>query len=211
MNLFDKKSKFPEYYLESGNKTQAGENVELIASLIKGNSSEEIINQIMYIINSKIPMKRDNRNLKKFRRTAEEIIQDRSRNGCCDSSTLFVSLCRAKEIPAVQIISLHIPSAKKNDFSRGHFFSGCYLKEKEEWVWIDSDKEIENIKEVVLHKWDTKSNIIDKNYYVFACERDYSEFEIDGIHINSIYNMNEIQKKIFERDFKSKKIEEAEI
>ena len=199
-----KLSNLHEYYLEGGSRTKVGENVQKLASLISGNSSEETISQIMYIMNAKIPMQRNDRNSKKFKRTAEEIIQDRERNGCCDSSTLFVSLCRAKGIPAVQIITLHIPSAKKKDFSQGHFFSGCYLKEKGEWVWLDSDKKIQNMNEVRLHKLDPSTNIIDKNYYIFSYEKDYSDFEIDGVHIDSIHNMNEIHRKIYTRDFINK-------
>lgn len=191
----------PEDYLICGEKTELGENVKRLASCVNGNDSVDTIKRIMYLMSQKIPMERSSDSSQKFKRSAEEIIQDKARNGCCDSSTLFVALCRAKGIPAVQIITAYLPALKRKDFSKGHFFSGCYLRESNSWVWLDSDKKIDSMDDVVLHPLDTSRECIDKNYYAFAYARDYSEFEINGVRIDSIHNMNEIHRKIGQEYF----------
>lgn len=191
--------KLPEYYLKSGDRTQIGENVLKLASIIDGENSEEIIKKIMYIMNAKVLMKRDSKSPQKFKRSAEQILQDKLRNGCCDSSTLFVTLCRAKGIPAVQIITANMTALKNGDFSTGHFFSGCYIKEKEYWVWLNSDREVTDMSQVTLHRFNPNAEFLDKEDYIFACELDYSDFKIDGIRLNSTENANKIHRKIYEK------------
>lgn len=112
----------PNYYLEGGNRTKVSDRVEKLANEVEGDNFEEIIKKIMVVMNQKVHMVREHRSKVKFKRSSEEIVSEGNRNGCGDSSTLFVSLCRAKGIPAVQIITLHIPSVINNDLSYGHFF-----------------------------------------------------------------------------------------
>jgi hypothetical protein len=69
---------------------------------------------------------KDKYDSRKFKRTATEILESGKRTGCCDSCTLFCALARSKGIPTIQIIALN-----KNDKAKtGHFFAGCYLKDK---------------------------------------------------------------------------------
>ena len=92
------------YYLNSGEKTKIGQNVKKLSEQVNGEHTSDIINSIMYVMIKNVDFDINSENnccdSKKFKRTAEEIIADGYRNGCCDSSTLFVTLCRAKGIPA---------------------------------------------------------------------------------------------------------------
>ncbi len=186
------------YYLTSGEKTIINENVEKLASCIHAKSSTDTIREIMYLMNKRIPMNRNHSDSAKFKRSAEEIISDKSRNGCCDSCTLFTALCRAKGIPTMQVITADMRALKKGDYSRGHFFSACFLKESNEWVWVDSDKDIQDMSEVQLHRFNPYDEFIDKNYLIFAKTRDYSDFKLSGCRIDSISSMNKIHKMVYE-------------
>lgn len=200
------------FYLESGKKTNIGPNVMKLAELVHGNNTREIINSIMHIIITQIPFddstsekkKFNSHDSKKFKRSAEEIICDKYRNGCCDSSTLFVALCRAKGIPSAQIITVNINAIEeRNNFGEGHFFSAYYNKERNHWVVIDTHKKQRDLDNNNichnLHKQELLPDMrfLDNKFYIFACVRDYSEFCINGIRIDSIHNMNLIHRYIY--------------
>ena len=189
-------------FLESGSRTQVGEKIngliKDIAAHMEGKSTEEVIAEIMEAMQN-VPMERDGRANTKFKRSAEEIATDGFRNGCCDSSTLFVTMCRALAIPAMQIITAKIPALKRGDFSRGHFFSACYIKESNSWKWLDSDKQIKNKRKVHLHDLDESSSVIDNDYYIFALAKDYADLDFDGLKIDSIESMNKVHRKVYEQ------------
>lgn len=56
---------------------------------------------------------------------------------------------------------------------------------------------------IKINDWDLSSNIIDRNYYIFAVKRDYSDFEITDTEENKVYkidsisNMNIIHRLIY--------------
>lgn len=188
-----------EYFLTSGEKTQSGINVKKLASCIEADDTKETIKQIMYIMAHKIPLVSNSQSNEKFKRSAEQIIINRNRNGCCDSSTLFVSLCREKGIPAVQIITAKMSALRKGDFSRGHFFSGYFIKESNNWEIIDSNVDKKDLnKGFKIFDYDPNSEFISEDYYIFAHVRDFSDFEINGIKIDSIKAMNKIHRIIYD-------------
>ena len=41
-------------------------------------------------------------------------------------------------------------------------------------------------------------------YLIFGCERDYSEFEIDGLKIDSIPAINQIHERVYENYLRDK-------
>ncbi len=197
------------YYLISGGKTKIGKNIKKLAEQVNGENTSDIINNIMYVIIKNVEF--DNnfenncRDQNKFKRTAEEIIEDGYRNGCCDSSTLFVALCRAKGIPAAQIITANIGAIEtRQDYGAGHFYSAYYNKEKNTWVVIDSHKNQTDIDEngicQGLHKRELLPGMqfIRNKDYIFACVRDYSEFRIKKLKIDSIENVHKIHRCVYQ-------------
>lgn len=189
-------------FLSSGDKTFVGRNVKAMASCIHDGPSRDKIREIMYLMNQRVPLVTNSSTEEKFNRTAEDILQGdlRHRNGCCDSSTLFVALCRAKGIPAMQVITLDLDSVeKKHNFSTGHFFSACFIVEEGDWVWLDSNRRSKSIDDVTFHPFDRNMDRIDERYLIFAKVRDYSDFELDGLRIDSIPNMIRIHQKVYEK------------
>lgn len=77
-------------------------------------------------------------------------------------------MIRAKGIPAVQIITANVNALNQGDFTKGHFFSGCFFRETNEWFFIDSNKSSADLKNVVrLYSFDPNSKfILDNKYYV---------------------------------------------
>lgn len=197
------------YYLTSGEKTKIGPNVKKLAKQVNGKHTSDIINSIMCaIINNvdfDINSENNSEDPKKFKRSAEEIVADGYRNGCCDSSTLFVTLCRAKGIPAAQIITVDIKSIEnEHDYNVGHFYSAFYNKERNDWVVIDSHKTKNNIDEngicQKLHKKKLLPNMkfVEDKDYIFACVRDYSDFSVGNLKIDSIESMHNIHRCVYQ-------------
>ena len=209
------------FYLKSGARTEIGPNVRKLAELIHGKNTGEIVNSIMSVMVDNIKCDTsteekthaNSKDPKKFKRSAEEIITDNYRNGCCDSSTLFVALARAKGIPAAQIITANMADiVKDNDFGSGHFFSAYYNKEKNKWIVIDSHKTDKNLDENKvchgLHKCELLPNMkfLMQKYYIFACTRDYSEFCLNGTKIDSIKNIHKIHKYVYQDYLRKEKL-----
>lgn len=196
----------PNYYLTSGDKTQIGENVkkkvEQASNNSEGKSTEEIVKDIMISVRETC-MKRNSKDNKKFKRSAEEILEDGYRNGCCDSSTLFVTLCRACGIPAAQIVTVHLNSVLNNDFGRGHFYSAFFNKESNSWFFVNSDVDQTREFKFRSRKFDESLKTLDQDYYIFGIFRDYSEFDIDGLKIDSTRSMNQIHKMVYENLLKN--------
>lgn len=197
------------YYLGSGEKTIIDQNVKTLSEQVNGNSTDDIINSIMCVIVKNVKFdntdEKNSNDIKKFKRSASDIIADGYRNGCCDSSTLFVTLCRAKGIPAAQIITADIGAIEsKHDYGVGHFYSAYYNKEKNDWVVIDSHRKQSDIDKNGLCQRLCKQKLLpDMKFvrnkdFIFACVRDYSDFSIGNLKIDSIKNMHKIHQCVFQ-------------
>lgn len=188
-------------YLKSGNRTEITEGIRKCAKNINGQTDGMIIRNIMLWINENTIRIHNGKDTRKFKRSADIIIQSGERTGCCDSSTLFTALARSKGIPTMQIITLD-KDCDKNGYTSGHFYVGCYLKDVNgngRWALIDSDKPVKDIRDVDINKLDLEDRNISKRRYAFAYTNDYSNIEIDGIKIDSTNNMSKIQEKVYER------------
>lgn len=184
-------------YLESGKMTNHLElNIQKIAQKISGETTEEIVRNIVLYMNdieNNVQMKRLDKDEKKFKRTASQIVEDGYRNGCCDSSTLFTAIARAKGIPTMQIVSFD-----KEKVKDGHFFAGVFSKEKRSWYLIDSDSDEQKVgKEKFYQKLDLKDRNLDNKYYAYAYVNDFREIELNNMKIDSIENIGKIQRNIY--------------
>lgn len=190
-----------EKYLESGNRTEVTDQIKKVAETINGRTDGMTVREILVWMNQNTARLHNLGDSKKFKRTADEILKSKERTGCCDSSTLFTALARSKGIPAMQIITLNKEWAKKiakgeeADLA-GHYFTACYLQDitgKSDWILIDSDRSVQDVRDVRFYKLNKEDRNIDRNFYAFAYTRDYSDIEFNGMKIDSIRNMIKIQ------------------
>lgn len=196
----------PQKYLEAGEMTQLNDSIIRLAQSVRSTSNaqttEQIVRKLLVIMNEKTKILKDPKDTRKFKRTAAEILESGERTGCCDSSTLFVALARAAGIPAMQVITLNTDYAKKGITTYGHFFSACYLTDisgNSTWKIIDSNTEVYHPENVQFLKKNINDRNITNRYYAFAYANDFREIEIDGLKIDSIPNMAEIQKIAYDR------------
>lgn len=188
-------------YLKSGDRTEVTEEIKKCAEKIDGQTDGMIIRNIMLWINENTTRIHNGSDTRKFKRSADAIMLSGERTGCCDSSTLFTALARSKGIPTMQIITID-KDCNKNGYTSGHFYVGCYLKDingSARWVLIDSDKPVNDIRDVEINKLNLEDRNISKRRYAFAYTNDYSNIEIDGIKIDCIQNMTKIHKKVYEK------------
>lgn len=180
------------------------ELIKDIAVKIPGNTTEEFCKNIILFMNKCVPMQ--GRTLKdetKFKRTASQILKSKYRNGCCESTTLFVALARAKNIPSMQILTFDIEDAKENatkgrSVMNGHFYVGVFDKEKNKWYLVDADQDKARKKEEIrIYRPLNLENRNIQNRYAFAYIEDYSGINLEGLKIDSSKNMGEIQKKAY--------------
>lgn len=61
------------------------------------------------------------------------------------------------------------------------------------WVLIDSDQPVQDIRDVRFDKLDLNNRNIRRGFYALAYVNDYSNVEYNGMRIDSIDNMNKIQ------------------
>ncbi len=188
-------------YLESGERTKVTDKIKEISNRINGQNDGMLIRNILVWMNRNTLRLQNSKDNRKFKRTADEILESKERTGCCDSSTLFTALARSRNIPTMQIITLNKEWGKRIDRGEnigtlGHYFVACYLRDnagKYDWTLIDSDRRAQDIQDVRLRKLDKENRNIDENYYSFAYVRDYSDIVYNGIKIDSIENMAKIQ------------------
>lgn len=181
------------YYLREGKMTNITDDIQQIADIIKNNMSDGMVvkNIIAFMNRNVARLNNAYSDERKFKRTAQEILESKERTGCADSATLFRAISIACGIPTMQIIGM----SKENYKSGGHFYSGVYLRDvegKKKWHILDSDQSVQNMENVRL---DIKKDIYDRNIgrdYAFAYTLDYREIDIDGKTIDSIENMNKI-------------------
>ena len=197
------------HYLTSGPRTEVTPIIKSLSSRVEGTSEEEVAKDLLIKMNKATKrLKNVAGDERKFKRSAEEILISGERTGCCDSSTLYTALCRSRGIPALQVITIFVPEAleKPERFTTGHFYTACFIKDSKEngeWKVVDSDKCQITEDEIEFHKLYPNNRNITKRYYAIAYSRDYSETGIDGIKIDSIHNMLEVQRRAFaecERD-----------
>lgn len=190
-----------EKYLESGNRTEVTDKIKKVTETINGRNDGMTVREILVWMNQNTVRLRNLSDSRKFKRTADEILKSKERTGCCDSSTLFTALARSKGIPTMQVITLNkewgkrIAKGEAADLS-GHYFTACYLQDitgKSDWVLIDSDRSVQDVRDVRFYKLNKEDRNIDKNLYAFAYTRDYSDIEFNGMKIDSIKNMIKIQ------------------
>ncbi len=188
-------------YLQSGERTKVTDEIKEISEKINGKTDGIVIRNILVWMHQNTSRLQNGSDTRKFKRTATEILKSRERTGCCDSSTLFTALARSKNIPSMQIITLNKEWGRKIDRGekvgiQGHYFVACYLRNtigQYEWVLIDSDRNVQDMRDVRLSKLNMENRNIDRNYYAFVYVRDYSDVIYNGIKIDSIENMAKIQ------------------
>ena len=208
----------PEKYLRAGKMTDHNnQEVQEAAREISGINTEDLVRAIVVYMNKNISMIRNGRDNRKFKRSAEDLmkkylvngVMQKYRNGCCDSSTLFVALARAKGISAMQIISVDEDVARKysgteRKITEGHFLAAVFSSEDGRWYLVDPDKDSAKKKEDVPYK---KLDLEDRNLpayrYGFAYVADFSEVELRGKRIDSVDSMGEIQRGIYQKFDKS--------
>lgn len=201
----------PKKYLEAGEMTQLNDSITKLAQSVRSTSNAQttgqIVRKLLVLMNEKTRRLNDSKDTRKFKRTAAEILESGERTGCCDSSTLFVALARAAGIPAMQVITLNTNEAKESEANNslihsGHFFTACYLTDisgNSTWNIIDSNRDVYYPEDVRFLKLNTNDRNITNRYYAFAYANDFREIGIDGLKIDSIPNMAEIQKIAYDR------------
>lgn len=191
----------PNRYLSPGSMTQITPQIQKIANVILSNDNitdGQIIKGIIMYMNKYVKRLNDAYgDERKFKRTAQEILESKERTGCCDSATLFRAIAIACKIPTMQIITF-----SKSNYNNGHFYSGVYLKDidgQKKWHIIDSDQPAKNMNDVILS---VKRNIEDRNIgkdnYSYAYVNDYRDFKVNGVRIDSISNIHKIQKIVYD-------------
>lgn len=188
-------------YLQSGGRTKITDEIKKVSEKISGQNDGMLIRNLLLWMHQNTLRLKNGSDTRKFKRTANEILESGERTGCCDSSTLFTALARSKNIPTIQIITLNKDWGKSIDRgekigTQGHYFVACYLRDnngKYDWILIDSDRYVQDIRDVRLSRLNKENRNIDENYYAFAYVRDYSDVVCNGLKIDSIENMAKIQ------------------
>lgn len=182
-------------YLQFGKRTDCNEEIIKIAMNINEPSDGFTIRKILLWMNQNTVRLVDSKDRRKFKRSSTEILESGERTGCCDSSTLFTSIARAKGIPTMQIICIN-----KDTGRDGHFYVASYLKNsgnnRRDWILIDSDTPVKDIRDVRLSYLDLNDRNISSRRYAYAYTDDYSNVELNGIKINSVENMNRMQDNV---------------
>lgn len=209
--LSDPKFDNTEFYLQSGHRTEISKSIQDISDSISGSSDGMIVRNILVWINQNTKRLHNNSDSRKFKRSADEILQSGERTGCCDSSTLFTALARSKNIPTMQVITLDKEWAQKisqgiNTSTSGHYFTACYLTDingNSNWILIDTDRPVYDYRDVHFSKLNQDDRNIGRNFYAFAYARDYGDICANGLNIDSIENMSRIQLEAYKQCDKS--------
>ena len=191
-----------EKYLNknSGARTEVTKDIEKLVEPLKDEPKNEETVRLLLMLMDKATLRlgkqgeesrrKASRDRRKFRRSAQEILESHERTGCCDSSTLFVTMARAIDIPAMQVITYN--RTEENNGS-GHYYSAVNIED--EWRLVDSDVYPRENGKVKIRIMDLPKNSmrVDGDYYAWSYVDDYSNIEIDGRKIDSIENMLGIQ------------------
>ena len=204
--FLEPKFKDIDYYLEDGDLTKQTEFIKYISSRIEGDTEGRRIRNLIVWMNRNLPRIHGEKDKRKFRKSAEDIINEKRRTGCSDSALIFTTLCRAMGIPAMQVITFDKDWAEKadrgedNNTTRGHFYSAVYIKDSDgvaRWILVDPDQPAERIEDVRLTTLKVDDRNISRNRYAFAYARDFRDFSVDGRKIDSIENIRYMQIKSY--------------
>ena len=188
-------------YLTSGNRTEITNEIKQVSQTITGSTDGMIIRNILVWMHKNTIRLHNSSHSQKFKRTATEILNSKQRTGCCDSSTLFTALARSKNIPTMQIITFDKHWANKVSKQEkvptsGHYFTACYMTDiynNSNWILIDTDRAVKYVQDVRFTLLNLTNRNITRNFYSFAYVRDYSDINYNGLQINSINEMAQLQ------------------
>ena len=170
-----------------------------------GSFPEKLKNLLIWM-NSNVKRMFGKKDSKKFNKTAEEILISKERTGCSDSAVLFSTIVRTMGIPAMQIITfdkdwgVNLDKGEDTKGVFGHFFVGVFVNDKDgnkKWKIIDSDNPTTEIDKINIYTLKKEDRNITKRRYAFAYVRDFRDIELDGIRLDSEYNMKYIQTKAY--------------
>ena len=121
-------------WLREGKQTKITKDIKKLAQTFKGEGLE-YLKEILEWYKDNLRIKKENVDINDpnfFTRTAEQIIKSRYLiAGCADEGVFFVTLARAKKIPASYIEAVHKKSiASKKIILHGHVFSKVLIKNK---------------------------------------------------------------------------------
>lgn len=202
-----------EYYLGEGELTRQTDFIKFIASKIDGKTDGRKVRNLMVWINNNIPRIKGEKDVRKFKKTAEEIITEKRRTGCSDSAIVFSTIARAMGIPTMQVISFDqdwgkaVEKGDETDGTYGHFYCGVYIKDNEgnaNWILVDSDQQVAGPDQVEFRRLDKKDRLLSGIRVAFAYVRDFRDVSVDGVKIDSSSNMRYIQEKAAKEFYRSK-------
>lgn len=222
----------PEYYLTSGERTKVTPAIQEFADAVQGETDIEIAKELLLRIHRNLMSStriieklkgltktedkaRKLLSLVKFKRSSDEILKSGYLSGCCDYSTLYTALARARGIPAMQVITILDQNAFQhpNLCNEGHYFTAVYLRDEDgkngAWRIIDTvrgNRIDENICPLKLED----RNIVNLDgikFYAIAYARDYSDIVVRDQgkerKIDCTNNMIRIQTEAFKKCDKS--------
>lgn len=113
----------PEFYLSEGVFTKKDDTIERIATRINEGCVVEEIDEIL----KPLPRNEERSDLRR-QRSAGQIIRDGFLTGCTDACLVFVTLARAKGMPAAYVETIEENFLKNpiNGIIQGHVFSDVY-------------------------------------------------------------------------------------
>jgi hypothetical protein len=125
-------------HLQEGEQTKITDDIKSIANEFKS-SGFDLVFEILNWIHKNLKQTDDKEFKKEFfrKRTADEIIKSGRLTGCTDYALVFISLVRAKGIPAKYTETIRESWLEKPDMEmlEGHVFSEVEINE--EWYIVD--------------------------------------------------------------------------
>ena len=196
----------PDYYLTSGPRTEVTDRIRSFAARAEGNTDLEIANSLLNLMAEEIEATRlsPDGEFKTYQKTADYILQTKLRTSYVDSATLFAALLRARNIPAMQIMTLCVPQAIRDPewFAFGDMYVAAYLKDEEgNGIWQVVEPDVGKAT-LPWHKFE-ELNLEDRNIepaeYAYAYTRDYGELDYRGRKFNSYRMWAELQRLFFKK------------
>lgn len=122
-------------YLENGAQTKITPAIQKLAEKFTSQNLGLIFEIIKYI-DQNLPVKTEKKAQLFRNRTADEILKDRFSTGCTDSTLLFITLCRAKDIPTkyVELLSRQWLQSNNHEIV-GHVVAE--IKIHDTWYYVD--------------------------------------------------------------------------
>jgi hypothetical protein len=122
----------PDYFLRAGKQTEMGDSIKKIANLLVGNNLRLVRNGLIWVKENLRMKDSEDKNQLFRRRTAEEITKSQFITGCTDAALVFISLMRARKIPAVFVETIDKKWLEgKNEFPiYGHVYAEVFLDDK---------------------------------------------------------------------------------